>query len=254
MRDVGKSPFRVVRPRLFRSSSASDGTETKFRRGKREGKVSRSRAKARAGRAAEDRLQRRPFHRMIDTRVAREVLPRGPCGIASRGSWGARGRARRTMILSSSVLSLPRPLFRDALWRERGDVSDRSRCVVRNGLPTVSIRTRRRGVLGTIARRAEYSGLRSASGHEGRATRVSIMGASGAPRYRGWRASTSRTPERMPRTRTAPSSRGIELGLLLFTEKKIFSVARAHESILTENRAFFVEPTCGHGKLEFLES
>lgn len=54
---------------------------------------------------------------------AREVLT-ARRGIASRGRWGARGRARRTMILSSSFLSLPRPLCRDALWRERGAVSD----------------------------------------------------------------------------------------------------------------------------------
>jgi hypothetical protein len=93
-------------------------------------------------------------------------------GIASRGRWGARGRARRTMILSSSFLSLPRPLCRDALWRERGAVSDRARSVPRDGLPTVSGRTRTRGVLGSpqLCARAEYSSLmRSASGDAGHA-------------------------------------------------------------------------------------
>jgi len=85
---------------------------------------------------------------------------------------GARGRARRTMILSSSVLSLPKPLCRDALWRERGAVSDRARSVPRDGLPTVSGRTRTRGVLGSpqLCARAEYSSLmRSASGDAGHA-------------------------------------------------------------------------------------
>ena len=61
---------------------------------------------------------------------------------------------------------------------------------------------------------------RSASGHAGRATRVSTTGASDAPRYRGWRASTSRTPERMPRARTAPSSRASALVLISAQTKK----------------------------------
>ena len=76
------------------------------------------------------------------------------------------------MILSSSVLSLPKPLCRDALWRERGAVSDRARSVPRDGLPTVSGRTRTRGVLGSLQlrARAEYSSLmRSASGDAGHA-------------------------------------------------------------------------------------
>ena len=76
------------------------------------------------------------------------------------------------MILSSSVLSLPKPLCRDALWRERGAVSDRARSVPRDGLPTVSGRTRTRGVLGSLQlrARAEYSSLmRSASGDAERA-------------------------------------------------------------------------------------
>ena len=76
------------------------------------------------------------------------------------------------MILSSSVLSLPKPLCRDALWRERGAVSDRARSVPRDGLPTVSGRTRTRGVLGSpqLCARAEYSSLmRSASGDAGHA-------------------------------------------------------------------------------------
>lgn len=76
------------------------------------------------------------------------------------------------MILSSSVLSLPKPLCRDALWQERGAVSDRARSVPRDGLPTVSGRTRTRGVLGSLQlrARAEYSSLmRSASGDAERA-------------------------------------------------------------------------------------
>ena len=63
---------------------------------------------------------------------------------------------------------------------------------------------------------------RSASGHAGRATRVSTTGASDAPRYRGWRASTSRTPERMPRAGTAPSSRGVGTRLSHHCKKKSF--------------------------------
>lgn len=112
---------------------------------------------------------------------AREVLT-ARRGIASRGRWGARGRARRTMILSSSFLSLPRPLCRDALWRERGAVSDGRGA----WCATASRRVRsnpKRCFWVTIARRVEYSsleerlrarGARDAGFDDGRLGRTSV--------------------------------------------------------------------------------
>jgi hypothetical protein len=112
---------------------------------------------------------------------AREVLT-ARRGIASRGRWGARGRARRTMILSSSFLSLPRPLCRDALWRERGAVSDGrgAWCAT----PPDGVRSNPKWCFWvTIARRAEYSsleerlrarGARDAGFDDGRLGRTSV--------------------------------------------------------------------------------
>ena len=87
------------------------------------------------------------------------------------------------MILSSSVLSLPRPLCRDALWRERGAVSDRARCVVRDGLPTCHSNAKTRCFGYNCApsgifkpeERLRASGARDAGFGDGRVGRVSRL-------------------------------------------------------------------------------
>ena len=86
------------------------------------------------------------------------------------------------MILSSSVLSLPRPLCRDALWRERGAVSDRARCVVRDGLPTCHSNAKTRCFGYNCApsgifkpeERLRASGARDAGFGDGRVARTSV--------------------------------------------------------------------------------
>ena len=86
------------------------------------------------------------------------------------------------MILSSSFLSLPRPLCRDALWRGRGAVSDGrgAWCAT----PPDGVRSNPKWCFWvTIARRAEYSsleerlrarGARDAGFDDGRLGRTSV--------------------------------------------------------------------------------